>query len=85
MQAPEGPVVGEANQEASGHGRGRQRELSPTGERREPLTQAFHDYGRATGVRAGEPRRIKRRMHHHPQSQWKHLGKVLPKTTDDRV
>src|SRR5262249_41641397 len=85
MHAPEGPVVREADQEPSRHGRGRHLELSPTRERREPLGEAFREYGRAPGVRAREAGRIERRMHDHPQGQRKDIGKVLPKTNDDGV
>src|SRR5262249_6708480 len=52
---------------------------------REPLGEAFQEYGRAPGVRAREAGRIERRVHHHPQNQRKDLGKVLPETNDDRV
>src|SRR5262249_38153369 len=85
MYAPESPVVREAHQEPSRHGRARHRELSPTRERREPLGEAFLEYGRAPGLRSRQAGRIERRMRQHAQSQRKELGKVLPQTNDGRA
>jgi hypothetical protein len=85
MDAPQRPVVGQTDQEASLYGHGRLGKLSATRERCDSLGEGFHNHGWAARSRARKVGRIKRRMRHEAQSDRNDAGKVFPKSNDDRV